>query len=137
MTHLKQELIEKREALRKSLADELSQLSELREPTSGDIVDWALDSLNGELSSQMAQTESRKLARIEQALARMQLGGYGMCEGCEQAIPAARLEALPDSTLCVACQREEEGAGSSGRHAIGFATLRGDAAAAEVESEAC
>ena len=108
MTNLKRELMQKRDALRRSLADELSHLSALREPTRGDVADWALDSVSGELNSQMAEFDSQKLAKIEEALARMDRGAYGVCEQCNQPISAARLEALPDSTLCIDCQRGEE-----------------------------
>ena len=80
MTNLKRELMQKRDALRRSLADELSHLSALREPTRGDVADWALDSVNGELNSQMAEFDSQKLAKIEEALARMDRGAYGVCE---------------------------------------------------------
>ena len=101
-------LIRRRDALRKALAGDLSMLKELREQTSGDVVDAALDSAQDEISSQMAEVESRELAHIENALERMREGQYGACEGCEGSIQLARLQALPYATLCIQCQREAE-----------------------------
>jgi DnaK suppressor protein len=43
------------------------------------------------------------LARTERALAKLDDGSYGRCDVCGGAIAPARLEAMPDSVLCVAC----------------------------------
>jgi len=45
---------------------------------------------------------------IEHALERMERGEYGLCEGCGQPIPEARLEALPETAFCLDCQRKED-----------------------------
>lgn len=105
---LRQALIKRRDALRKALAGDLSLLRELSAQTSGDVVDFALDSAQDEISSQLAEVESQELSRIENALERMRSGDYGLCENCATAIPMARLSALPYATLCIKCQREAE-----------------------------
>ena len=105
---LRQVLIRRRDALRKALAGDLSSLKELREQTSGDVIDAALDSAQDEISSQLAEVESRELAHIENALEQMRSGQYGICEGCNKPIPLARLQALPYAVLCIECQRESE-----------------------------
>jgi len=106
-------LVMRRDALRRVLAGDLSALKELREQTAGDLVDVALDSAQNELSSQLAEVESRELAMIENALEKMQNGHYGKCEGCGVRIPLARLNALPYATTCIDCQRETERYGAS------------------------
>lgn len=111
---LHQVLIRRRDALRKALAGDLSLLKELREQSSGDVIDAALDCAQDEISSQLAEVESRELSSIENALERMREGAYGICEGCEISIPMARLQALPYATLCIQCQREAEKAGHTG-----------------------
>jgi DnaK suppressor protein len=111
---LHQILIRRRDALRKALAGDLSLLKELRDQSSGDVVDAALDSAQDEISSQLAEVESRELANIENALERLREGQYGVCEGCETSIPMARLQALPYATLCISCQREAEKRGEVG-----------------------
>jgi DnaK suppressor protein len=76
--------------------------------SSGDSADAAFDAGSDEINSQLAELESRELAQIERALARMKQGTYGLCELCQTKIPVARLNALPYSTTCVKCQREME-----------------------------
>ena len=106
--HMREILIVRRDALRKALAGDLSLLQELREQTAGDVVDFALDSAQHEINSQLAEVESRELASIENALERMRTGHFGVCEGCSTKIPMARLNALPYATLCIECQRDSE-----------------------------
>lgn len=113
VSKVKEILLRRREALRKALAGDLSLLKEL-EQTSGDVVDFALDSVQDELSSQLAEVESRELASVDTALERIKEGKYGECEGCNAGIPIARLQALPYATLCIKCQRELEELGPDG-----------------------
>lgn len=108
VSQLKQILIRRRDALRKALAGDLSSLKELRQQTSGDMMDAAMDTAQDEISSQLAEVESRELAHIDVALERMRHGDYGTCEGCGHGIPLARLQALPYATMCITCQREAE-----------------------------
>jgi DnaK suppressor protein len=121
--NLRQVLIKRRDALRKALAGDLSLLKELREQTSGDVVDFALDSSQDEISSQLAEVESRELASIEKALESMREGTYGLCEGCEKPIPLARLQALPYATTCIDCQREAEKSGIDPGEAANWARV--------------
>lgn len=41
--------------------------------------------------------------RVERALAKLAEGTYGVCDVCGNEIPAARLEAQPESAVCVNC----------------------------------
>ncbi len=43
------------------------------------------------------------LARTERALAKLDEGTYGICDACGDEIAPKRLEAMPDSVLCVEC----------------------------------
>lgn len=106
--NMRQVLVRRREALRKALAGDLSMLKELGEQTGGDEVDAALDAAHNEISSQLAEVESRELSHIDNALERMRNGQFGACEGCANNIPLARLQALPYATYCIECQREFE-----------------------------
>jgi DnaK suppressor protein len=106
-------LVRRRDALRSALAGDLSLLKELRSESPGDVIDAAYDSAQDEISSQLAEVESRELASIENALERMNEGTYGGCEVCGGKIPLARLNALPYATMCIECQRELERSGST------------------------
>lgn len=121
--NMHQVLIKRRDALRKALAGDLSLLQELRAQTGGDVVDAALDSVQDEISSQLAEVESRELARIENALARMREGQFGVCEACGCNIPMARLNALPYATSCIKCQREAEREGGLGTGDVDWSRL--------------
>jgi DnaK suppressor protein len=80
-------------------------------------MDAAYDSTQDEISSQLAEVESRELASIENALVRMKAGKYGVCEVCGCKIPMARLNALPYATMCIGCQRDLERSGGPGPRA--------------------
>jgi DnaK suppressor protein len=43
--------------------------------------------------------------RVERALAKLAEGTYGTCDVCGGQIPAPRLEAQPESAVCVSCAR--------------------------------
>ncbi len=113
IVNMRQVLVKRRDALRKALAGDLSMLKEFKEQSGGDVVDAALDSVQDEINSQLAEVESRELARIEYALEHMRNGKYGICEGCGCSIPLARLNALPYATYCIQCQREAERQGAT------------------------
>ncbi|MGI6576206.1 MAG: TraR/DksA C4-type zinc finger protein [bacterium] len=48
------------------------------------------------------------LAKVEEALQKLDEGTYGSCENCGQLIPAERLAAVPYTTLCHQCKDTEE-----------------------------
>ncbi|MEM9354286.1 MAG: TraR/DksA family transcriptional regulator [Planctomycetota bacterium] len=111
---LREMLVTRRDALRKALAGDLSMLQSLREQIGSDVVDAALDAAQDEISSKLAEVESRELANIEIALERIKDGTYGQCEICGGKIPLARLNALPYATMCIECQRLSETGGGPG-----------------------
>lgn len=51
----------------------------------------------------LAEAAASELQQVDDALARMDAGTYGICARCGQVIPAARLEARPFAQHCVAC----------------------------------
>ena len=116
---LHKHLLSRRESLLKSLKLEIEDLSELPDLATGDSADAASDAAHHAVSSQIAELESRELVKIERALQQIRRGKYGICEGCERKIPLARLNALPYTTLCVTCQRDEENCGGRGEEEAG------------------
>ena len=117
LSNLRAILIRRRDALRSALAGDLSLLKELRSESPGDVIDAAYDTAQDEISSQLAEVESRELASIENALERIKAGVYGLCELCNCKIPMARLNALPYATMCISCQRDLERSGVVGSRA--------------------
>ncbi len=49
----------------------------------------------------------RHLSEVDAALARIDAGSYGACEGCGRSIGEARLEALPAARSCISCAARE------------------------------
>src|SRR5437867_3575990 len=118
LLRLHKSLVERRDELTRRLGGELKDLLN-RSGISGDSADLAFDSAGEEVTSQLAELESRELVQIERAIQRLKLGTYGTCELCQKTIPISRLNALPFSTTCIHCQREMESGGGYGRHAGG------------------
>ena len=108
LRNLKEVLLKRRDALRQALAGDLSSLKEMRGQPGGDTLDVALDAAHDEINSQLAELESRELARIEKALERMRNGTYGICESCGHAIEPRRLEVMPETPFCRNCMSMKE-----------------------------
>lgn len=65
------------------------------------------DAIEGyELEKQLILREQIEdsLAEIEHALRKFELGTYGLCENCGRRIEPARLEAIPQASLCLSCK---------------------------------
>ncbi len=63
-----------------------------------------------ELDATLEEQARETLAQIDRALARIEDGTYGICVRCGAAIPSARLHAMPEADLCLACKEREESA---------------------------
>ncbi|WP_433585506.1 TraR/DksA family transcriptional regulator [Microbacterium hydrocarbonoxydans] len=53
--------------------------------------------------SGLADAAASELRQVDEALARLDAGEYGICANCGGPIPRARLEVRPFATRCVAC----------------------------------
>src|SRR5436305_12000777 len=80
LLRLHSRLVARRDALRKALNGDHTSLREIASmDVVGDNVDAAVDTANDEISSQLAEIESRELEQIEHALERIVRGVYGRC----------------------------------------------------------
>jgi DnaK suppressor protein len=68
--------------------------------------DQAQNSLEEAVSLRLNGHEYAQLRQIQEALDRLQLGEYGVCLSCAEAIPPKRLQALPWAKYCVKCQEK-------------------------------
>ena len=48
------------------------------------------------------------LDKIEKALRKIEDGSFGTCEECAEEISVKRLEARPETTLCIRCKEDQE-----------------------------
>lgn len=58
--------------------------------------------------SQLGEVEQAEIAQIDEALRRLETGGYGICRGCGDEIAPGRLEALPFALECAECASRRE-----------------------------
>ncbi|MGB9734921.1 MAG: TraR/DksA family transcriptional regulator [bacterium] len=63
---------------------------------------------NREYEYLLTTMETKKLKQINEALAKIEDGTYGICEECGEEIPLARLKILPFTKLCVDCASNVE-----------------------------
>ena len=73
-----------------------------------DEVDLASSELNQSMSLRIRDRERELVLRIEEALAKIEEGTFGLCEMCEEPIDVKRLEAQPVAEMCIRCKEQEE-----------------------------
>ena len=104
---------------KKSLEDSRKAIIENARKTMEEESNFDTDDLPDEIdqaSSEYAQSmafrlrdrEKFLLAKIDKALARIEAGTFGICEKCEEEISMKRLEARPETTLCIRCKEDQE-----------------------------
>lgn len=102
-------LLMSRQLLSRKLTGGLANLHDSRAADSnGDSGDLAFEGDADEMSSRLAELDDLALGQIEGALARWDIGTFGLCANCEKQIPLARLNALPHTALCIRCERAME-----------------------------
>jgi DnaK suppressor protein len=104
----KEMLLEMRMQLLRSVRQELAEGRDQTKDEGMDTYDLASESRDREINVVLADRDRGKMEAIEDALARVEDGSYGVCDSCETDIAEARLEALPFTRLCVNCQAERE-----------------------------
>ena len=60
------------------------------------------------LTLRIRDRERKLQLKIEEALARIEDGTFGICEVCEEDISDSRLSARPVTTLCINCKEDQE-----------------------------
>lgn len=102
----KQKLIDLREEVTQRMKNIEKDIR--HEDLSADWNEQATERENDEVLESLGNAADRELANINAALQRIEDGSYFYCEECGDDIPAARLELLPFSTLCVSCAEDLE-----------------------------
>jgi RNA polymerase-binding transcription factor DksA len=70
--------------------------------------DAGSDAYEKDFALSLLSQEQDALYEIEEALKRIEVGSYGVCEMSNKAIPHARLEAIPFARFTVECQQQLE-----------------------------
>ena len=106
--HLKTILTQQKQSILQQLDEEIREGKENELDEGMDTYDLASEERDREINLILGDRDRDKLQAIEDALDRIEEGEYGLCEQCEEEIAQARLEALPFTRLCVACQEQLE-----------------------------
>jgi len=73
-----------------------------------DFTDQASVESELDLNIHIKEREGRLIAKIKEALERIEDGSFGICEECGENISEKRLKARPVTTLCIDCKRRQE-----------------------------
>ena len=95
------------EALRskaRELAQSLRDRSQIVIEPTAEAVEGMVMAANREIGVLGLHRDSRVAREVEEALARIRDGSYGICLRCDEQIKARRLEAVPWARHCVRCQ---------------------------------
>ena len=79
-----------------------------RRTLNADSGEQATEAENIEVVDALGNDAKAELAQITEALHRVEIGTYGTCVECRQAIPSQRLDAQPYAVLCIDCARDVE-----------------------------
>jgi DnaK suppressor protein len=92
----------------KELTGTFGEREELQIEYQADPLDQVRASTEREMTVQRLDSQTRLIHDIQEALAKIEHGSYGVCEECEEPIPPKRLNAVPWARFCVACQSQRE-----------------------------
>ena len=101
-------LDDKKASLSQEIAKTRSAEEETTEESTQDIADKAVSSYTREFLYSLTDGERNTLLQIDEALARIDDGGYGFCTNCGQTMAEKRLTAVPWAPYCVDCQELAE-----------------------------
>ncbi|MBI2894126.1 MAG: TraR/DksA C4-type zinc finger protein [Deltaproteobacteria bacterium] len=101
-------LEEKRMAIIKNAEQTLDQEMTLDSNDLPDEMDLASSEYLQSFTFRLRGREKTFLSKIDKALAKIEDGSFGVCENCGEEISAKRLEARPETTLCIRCKEDQE-----------------------------
>jgi len=73
-----------------------------------DITDLASFQSDRNFELRIRDRERKLIAKIHEAIQKIDDGTYGICENCDEEISEKRLIARPVTTLCIQCKTEQE-----------------------------
>ncbi len=101
-------LIEKRGEILKKAKQTLEQDMSLDTDDLPDEMDLASSEYLQSFTFRLRGREKSFLDKIDKALKKLDEGNFGVCEECGEEISVKRLEARPETTLCIRCKEDQE-----------------------------
>lgn len=100
---LRRRMLGRRMTLLKLRGRAVADAAELRAEREPDWEDAASLATTAAALETLGETERAEVARIDEALARMERGEYGECVRCGGPIDVERLAAVPETDRCAGC----------------------------------
>ncbi len=107
-TEVRTRLQLRRRMLLQRYREELERVEEELASRDVELVERATEEWDAMVLSRLGDFDMRSIAALTDAIARVDAGVYGQCLVCGEAIAAARLEAVPETTTCLACAAARE-----------------------------
>lgn len=101
-------LTEKRDEIVKKAKQTLEEDMTLDSNDLPDEMDLASSEYLQSFTFRLRGREKVFLDKIEKALRKIEDGSFGTCEECSEEISVKRLEARPETTLCIRCKEDQE-----------------------------
>ena len=101
-------LHEKKEEILKNAKRTLNEDMSLDQDDLPDEMDLASSEYIQSFTFRLRGREKTFLKKIDHALSKIDEGTFGICEECEEPISMKRLEARPETTLCIRCKEDQE-----------------------------
>ena len=81
---------------------------EADEEATQDVADKAANSYTKEFLFHQSDENRRLLQLVDEALARLKNGTYGLCVSCQGEVQVKRLDAVPWARHCIECQEKQD-----------------------------
>lgn len=108
LKRFKELLEEKREQIIANAKSTLSEDMALDANDLPDEMDLASSEYLQSFTFRLRGREKVFLEKIERALAKIKDNNFGNCEECDEEISLKRLEARPETSLCIKCKEDQE-----------------------------
>jgi DnaK suppressor protein len=103
-----EKLLQQKQILEKSMLSAVEQGRQTSTDENQDPADQAVFSYQKELLFSQGTKGHFQLTMVREAMLRLKDGSFGECQHCGTEIGAKRLEAVPWSRYCIACQEKIE-----------------------------
>lgn len=104
----REQLEERRQQILDLYESDLQAGKDTGAESADDIVDRANNAYTRELLFSLTGEESEQLKTIDEAISRLDDGGFGVCTSCGTEIGEPRLQAVPWARYCIDCQEKAE-----------------------------
>ena len=106
----REKLLEKQRELTQGFTRSKTEATSVESSGGGteDFVDYAVNAYTKEFLLSLSDRDRRTLQLVDEALARLQKGEFGVCQECSKPIGEKRLQAVPWTPFCITCPERME-----------------------------